>query len=260
MGHQKAVLQILTTLFTPNTVMQSYVTRTLLAWYVRFDVFVGMLGGFETRLPREWFSTALDFFEGQVTREPGDYTMKLELYSAAMNLITMDMSLLFAQGGRGEISQASFAAEHRRLEERLRNWKANLDGDKEMCNTDYLVTDFPNRQALTSDDIVDPYASRFLYQSRYFATTILLCEWRSILVMHKTQEALTVQQEPPQELRDLAYDVCQIFETVEKWPLSPNGAIVILQSALVIATLYLPQDEKHQMWMKRKFAAIESMG
>ena len=63
-----------------------------------------------------------------------------------------------------------------------------------------------------------------------------------------------------QELRDLAYDVCQIFETVERWPSSPNGAVVILQSALVIATLYLPQDEKHQMWMKRKFAAIESMG
>ncbi|KAF7532508.1 hypothetical protein G7054_g7875 [Neopestalotiopsis clavispora] len=260
MGHQKAVLQIMTTLFTPSTVMQSYVTRTLFAWYVRFDVFVGMLGGFETRLPRDWFSTALDFFEGQVAREPGDYSLKLELYSAAMNLITMDMSLLFAKGGRGELSPELFAAEHRILEDRLRDWKASLDSDQELCNADYLVTEFENRQPLTDDDIVDPYARKFLYKNQYFATTILLCEWRSILVMHKTQEALAVQQEPAQELRDLAYDVCQIFETVERWPSSPNGAIVILQSALVIATLYLPQDEKHQTWMRRKFATIESMG
>jgi hypothetical protein len=260
MGHQKAALQILTTLFTPSTAMQSYVTRTLLSWYVRFDVFVGMLGGFETRLPREWFSTTTEFFQGQLAQEPHDLGLKIELYSSAISLITVDMALLYARGGRGEISGELFAAEHKHLEERLREWKANLDSDQELCNPDYLVTNFEHRDPLTGDDIVDPYASKFLYKSQFFATTVLLCQWRSILVMHKSQEAFALQQEPTRELRDLAYDICQIFETVERWPSSPNGALVVLQSGLAIAALFLPKDQKHQLWMRRKFANIEALG
>ncbi|KAM0810472.1 hypothetical protein AB5N19_10821 [Seiridium cardinale] len=260
MGHQKAALQILVTIFNPITAMQSYVTRGLLAWYVRFDVFVGMLGGFETRLPREWFSTIMQYFEGQLAQEPGDLSLKIELYSSAISLITVDMALLYARGGRGEISGAAFTEEHKRLEERLRNWKANLDGDQDLCNQDYLVTEFEYRRPLTDDDIVDPYASRFLYKSHFFATTLLFCEWRSILVMHKSQEAFALQQEPSRELRDLAFEICQIFETVERWPSTPNGALVVLQSGLAIATLFLPKDEKHQLWMRRKFATVESLG
>lgn len=260
MSHQKAALQILTTLFTPQTAMQSYVTRSLLTWYVRFDVFVGMLGGFETRLHRDWFSTSLQFFENQVAQEPSDLSSKVELYTAAMSLITVDMSLLFAKGGRGELTRPEFVAEHERLEERLKNWKANLDRDEDMSNQDYLVRDFEHRVPLGDEDIVDPYAAKFLYKPPFFATTMLLCEWRSILVMHKTQAPLALQQEPSAELQELAYDICQIFETVSRWPSSPNGALVILQSGLAIAMLFLPKDEKHKMWMRRKFADIEALG
>lgn len=260
MGHQKAALQILTSLFTPHTAMQSYVTRSLLTWYIRFDVFVGMLGGFETRLPQEWFSVTMQFFENQLAHEPNDLSLKIELYTAAMSLITVDMSLLYAKGGRGELTAAQFAAEHRRVEERLKNWKANLDRDQEMCNQDYLITEFQHRKALDEDDIVDPYVTKFLYKQPFFATTMLLCEWRSILVMHKSQAPLALQQEPSEELQELAYEICEIFETVSRWPLSPNGALVILQSGLAIAMLFLPKDQKHKLWMRRKFAEIETLG
>ncbi|KAH8193728.1 hypothetical protein TruAng_012106 [Truncatella angustata] len=221
MGHQKAALQILTTLFTPQTAMQSYVTRTLLSC---------------------------------------DVDLKLELYSSAMNLITVDMSLLYAQGGRGEISGADFSLEHQRLEGRLRDWKAKLVKDHELCDQDHLVTNFEHRKPLTDDDIVDPYECRFLYRPPFFSTTILLSIWRSILVMHKTQEAFALQQEPSKELRELGYEICQIFETVSRWPFAPRGALIILQSGLAIGTLFLPKDSKHQLWMRQKFAAIEALG
>lgn len=260
MGHQKAALQILTTLFTPQTAMQSYVTRTLLAWYVRFDVFVGMLGGFETRLAREWFSTIFQFYENQLSHEPGDFALKIDLYRTAMSLITVDMSLLYAKAGRGEITGDAFAVEHKNLEGRLRSWKANLDNDQDVCNSDYLVTNFEHQRPLTEDDIVDPYTTKFLFKPPYFATTMLLSEWRSILVMHKTQEPLALQKEPSQDVQELAYDICRIFETVARWPYSPNGALIILQSGLAIASLFLPKDQKHQMWMRRKFAQVEGLG
>ena len=72
MGHQKAALQILTQLYSPQTILQSFVGRMMLTWYVRFDVFVGMLGGFETRLPREWFSTTVEYWERQAPEDESE--------------------------------------------------------------------------------------------------------------------------------------------------------------------------------------------
>ncbi|KAI0132542.1 hypothetical protein BJ170DRAFT_252444 [Xylariales sp. AK1849] len=258
MGHQKAALQILIQLFTPQTAMQSSVTRMFLTWYVRFDVFVGMLGGFETRLPREWFSTTVEHGQGQLAQEPESLSWKLEVSSAAIRLITVDMALLYAQAGRGEVSGELFVAEHGQLTNRLHEWRDNLD--PALTDSNYRVTDFNYRRPLGEDDIVDPYAEGSLYEPPLFATTILLCEWQSILVMHKSQEPMTLQQEPTAELRDLVLRICQIFETVERWPFSPNGAVVILQSCLGIATLFTPRDQKHDMWMRRKFASIETLG
>jgi hypothetical protein len=258
MGHQRAALHIVTQLFTPQTAMSSFVTRTILTWYVRFDVFVGMLGGFETRLPREWFSTCAEYYETQLAQGPDNLAWKIDYYSASIRLITVDMSRLYAKTGRGEISGDAFAAEHRWLEMQLKEWKASFE--RSVIDREHLVTDFSYKVPLTEDNIVDPYAAGFLYDLPLFSTTILLCEWHSILVMHKSQEAFALQQEPSQELTSLAYNICQIFETIERWPYSPNGAIVLLQSCLAISTLFLPKDQKHNMWVRRKFASIEALG
>ncbi|KAI1850088.1 hypothetical protein JX266_004467 [Neoarthrinium moseri] len=258
MGHQRAALQILTKLFTAQTAQQSSVTRMILTWYVRFDVFVGMLGGFETRLPRAWFSVMVEYLETQLAQEPDDWSLKLDYCSATIRLITVDMSLLYARAGRGEIIGEAFGTEHRRLEQQLRDWKANLD--PALTQDEYQVTDFRHRRPLTETDIVDPYTGKDLYKPPFFSTTVLICEWHSIMVMHKSQEALALQQEPTPELRELAFGICRIFETVERWPYSPNGAVIILQSCLAIATLFLPKDQKHHMWMRRKFAYIEALG
>jgi hypothetical protein len=83
MNHQKAALQILTQLFSTQTVMQLPVTRWILTWYVRFDVFVGMLGGFETRLPREWFLATVDYGLDQLTIDPENLSWKSEVASSS---------------------------------------------------------------------------------------------------------------------------------------------------------------------------------
>lgn len=53
LGHQKAAFEILTYLYTPETVMQTEIGRCALKWYSRFDVFGSLMGGFETVLSRE---------------------------------------------------------------------------------------------------------------------------------------------------------------------------------------------------------------
>jgi hypothetical protein len=258
MGHQKAALEILTQVFTPQTVMQSPTSRMLHAWYARFDVFVGMIGGFETNLPREWFVQGVEFSESQIANSSNNLGWKIETNAAKLRLISMEMSLLYARGARAEISGEAFAAEHARITNTLYQWRENLDPD--VVDSNHLVTDFRYAEGRKEDSITDPYTPGFLYKPPLFQTTILLCEWHSITVMHKTQEAMALQQEPSEELRALAMSICEIFEKVEKWPSSPNGALVIIQACLAIGALFVPRDLKHHMWLRRKYALLESLG
>ncbi|KAI1658508.1 hypothetical protein F4813DRAFT_388779 [Daldinia decipiens] len=258
MGHQKAAYEILTRLFTPQTIMNSPTSRILLTWYIRFDVFVGMMGGFETSLPRQWFSTVVQFCQEHVERDPEDVGIKTELHASALRLISRDMSILYARGGRGELSGDDFAIEHNHITERLYGWRANLD--PALTDPSFLVTDLPHKVPISEGDIVDPYKSGHLYDFPLFSTTELIAEWNSILVMHKSQEAFALQQKPSDELRGLAYAICEIFETVERWPSAPNGALIPIQACLAIAALFLPRDEKHHMWLRRKYAMLEALG
>ncbi|KAK8090819.1 hypothetical protein PG994_000324 [Apiospora phragmitis] len=257
-GHQKAALQILTQLYTPQSAMQSFISRTILTWYVRFDVFVGMLGGYETRLPREWFSATVEYHESQRQSDPEGILWKQEASSAQLRLISVDMSFLYAKAKRGEISGEEFASEYTGLTAQLQKWRNNLDPS--MVDSAYLETGFTWRQPLEDDDIVDSYAPAYLYKGHLFPTTLLLAEWHSVFVMHKSQEPGRLQQEPTQELRELSMAICQIFDNVEKWPQRPSGTLAMLQACLVIAAIFVPRDLKHHMWMRRKFALIERSG
>ncbi|KAI2624260.1 hypothetical protein GGR54DRAFT_568347 [Hypoxylon sp. NC1633] len=258
MGHQKAALEILTRLFTPQTVMNSATARNLLTWYIRFDVFVGMVGGFETNLPREWFSVVVQFCREQVEHDPQNLGMKTELHASALRLISRDMSILYARGGRGEISGNDFTAEYDRMTSRLYEWRAKLD--PALTDPNSLVTDFKHKVPLNEDDIVDPYKPGYLHDFPLFSTTVLTAEWHSIVVMHRSQKAFALQQEPSDELRRLAYAICEIFEAVQLWPSSPNGALIPIQACLSIAALFLPRDTRHHMWLRRKYAITESLG
>ncbi|KAI1505301.1 fungal-specific transcription factor domain-containing protein [Biscogniauxia marginata] len=258
MGHQKAALDILTRLFTPETVMESPASRMLLTWYVRFDVFVSMMAGFETTLPREWFSTSVRFYQEQVEREPNHLGWRTEAQAAALRLISVDMSILYAKGGRGEILGDAFTTEYGRISNQLYEWKNKLD--PAITDPTFLVTDFNPKEALDENDIVDPYKPGHLYDFPLFTTTVLMAEWHSIMIMHKSQEAFTLQREPSDELRSLSLAICEIFEAVQLWPSTPNGTLTIIQPGLAIAALFLPRDAKHHGWVRRKYALLEATG
>jgi hypothetical protein len=53
---------------------------------------------------------------------------------------------------------------------------------------------------------------------------------------------------------------CQLYEATLNSPETPKGAIVGLQGALGISAFFLPQDEVHFMWVRRKLAMVETQG
>jgi hypothetical protein len=258
MGHQRAAFEFLTYLYTPQSAMQTPLGRMVVAWYARFDVFVGLMGGFPTALPREWFTAFVDYCQAQVATASDNIRWKVEERAAQFSLVSMDMSMLFARGSRGEISAEAFAAEHDQLSKRLEDWKANWD--PALTDPSHLVTEFPQERLLGGNDIVNPFARGVLYDLPLFSTTMATAAWHSIMVMHKCQSSTMPKEQLYAELASHSYAICQIFEAVELWPPSPKGALITIQACVAIAALFLPQDSRHHMWVRRRFALLETMG
>ncbi|KAK3323435.1 hypothetical protein B0T19DRAFT_358636 [Cercophora scortea] len=258
MGHQRAALEILTQLFTPQSVMQSSASRMMLTWYARFDVFIGIMGSFETSLPREWFTACIDYYDSRAAAEPSSVGWKIEASAARLRFISMEMSLLFGKGARQEVAEEAYVAEHRRLSSALDNWRDSWDPALE--DPAYLVTDFPRTHALDPEDIVNPFTPGVLFRPPLFASTMLSCEWHSIALMLESQAIAEASDETRARMMEHAYAICQICETVEFWPLSPGGSLIILHPCLAIAALFVPRDAKHHIWIRKKFALLEGMG
>jgi hypothetical protein len=259
MGHQRAAFEVINELFTPQSAMQTSMSRTILTWYVRFDVFVGIMGNFETALPREWFSTAVDFYVAQAESEPDNVTWKTEERSARLRLISMEMSILYGKGARGALAGDQYLAEHRRLSQELQDWKDSWD--PAMTDPGFLVTDFSANEPMAPDDVVKRFTPGILYHPPLFASTLLTCEWRSVVIMHGSQAITDTGAESQLAiLGEHAYAICQTFETVERWPSTPKGSLISIHACLAIATLFVPREPKHHNWIRRKFALLESMG
>jgi hypothetical protein len=258
MGHQKAAFEVMTKLFTPQTVMQTPVGRVALMWYARFDIFIGIMGSFGTSLSRDWFVASMEYYDSRTVAEPQNLAWKIEASSAQVQLIAQEMSDLFAKGAKQEFTDEEYAAEHRRLSASWEEWKKS--SDITLNDPAYLGTDFPTDQTPDADDIVNPFAPGVLFRPPLFASTLMACEYHSTSLMHASQSAATLTDEDRAKLMEHAYAIYRIAETVELWPHSPPEILLILQSCLGIAALYLRRDPEHHMWIRKKFALLERMG
>lgn len=258
MGHQRAAFEVLTQLFTPQTAMQSPVGRVAVMWYSRFDVFIGIMGSIGTSLSQEWFSIPAEFYESRAAAEPNKVGWKIEACSARLRQFSMEMSLLFARRAQQEITEENYVAEHRRLSAAWATWRNSWDPS--LTDTSFLVTEFPSGSSPDPDDIVNPFAPGVLFRPPLFASTLLMCEYHSIALMLSSQSPAKLTDEDRGRLMEHAYAICQIYETVELWPHCPPGSLIILQSNLAIAALYMRRDAKDRMWIRRKFAMLETLG
>jgi hypothetical protein len=238
--------------------MQTPLTRTIFGWYARFDVFAGLMAGFETVLSREWFSNAKEYFERRAAEEPNNVKWRIEELVASNRLIGTDMSALFSKMGKGEISFEQFLIANEKLGQNIFDWKHKMHPS--LQDPKWLVTDFSGGPPVDLDDIVDPYIPGTLYHGPLWALNICHIDWYSIDLMHKYQTAVALGSQPSKELGMGAYATCQLLEAIEYWPGSPKGAVLACQASLGIASLFLPRDKTHAMWCRRKLAVIESHG
>lgn len=249
---------MLVELYSPNTIMISEVRRKILNWYSRFDLFAGLMSGYETVLGREWFYACQQHHRQQLQACPDNIDNKIENAIADNRLTALDMSTLFAKTARGAISIEEFTEKNQGIAERITAWRHNLDPG--LTDPTYAVSSFAGARERDPTDIVDPYRPGGLLQGPLWSMNFLLIDWCAVSLMHKQQTAFILKQQLPAELYTLALEQLRLFEAIEYWPGSPSGAVLAAQASLGMASLFLPKDERHIMWCRRKLATIESMG
>ncbi|EHA55479.1 hypothetical protein MGG_12339 [Pyricularia oryzae 70-15] len=261
MGHQRAAYEVLTKLYTPQSIIATPTGRTILSWYNRYDVFVGLMGGFAAALPEDWFTSLVSYYQSMSLQDPANPVWKIEECSARLRLLSREVSLLV--GKQSATPDQSYLDQHASISQRLGAWR---DGwDPALSDPAYLVQDLGERTAERPDSIVDVLVPGSLYQGPLFPVTLLSCEWHTVVILHECQRAdIPTQDDGTEELQarlsEQAFAICRIVESIELWPSSPRGSLILTQACLALAALFLPHDAKHQIWIRRKFALLEALG
>lgn len=279
MGHQRAAYEVITLLYTPETGVETATSRMTLTWYMRFDVFLGLMGGFATSMPCPWFLALIGYFHSQSVREPTNVACKLGEYAARLRFVARQMTVLFGKHSASEVSDEDFAKEHARLSRSLEALKESWEPT--LSDPAYLVRDL---RAPSEPDpvVVDVSAAGVLYEGPLFPGTLLTCEWHTIVIVHKCLAIGRGPHAPPPgggggggdgdeddrndrddrstTLAIHANAISRIVEAMDLWPSRPKGSLIMTQACLTIAAPFLPQDGKHHQWIRRKFASFESVG
>ena len=244
-------------LYSSQNIMETEVRRKILVWYSRFDVMGGLLSGNEIVLGRDWFVAAEEYYRQQSLSYPMSIDYKIEATITRHRLMAVDLALLYAQLPRGDISTDDFIRESEGFAEQIRSWNETLD--PVFFDEAYLVNHFGGLQP-DPDDIVNPYLPCGLHKGPLYTLNYMRIDWHAIDLMHQYKTASLLGRPPPPRLGELALEICRIFEAIEFWPESPPGAFLKAQGNLALAALFLPKDKKHIMWVRQKFAKIESLG
>lgn len=256
-AHHRAAHEMLLQTYTVENVMDTERSRQIFTWYGRFDVMAGLMAGNEMVLPREWYAQYERWYEEHIDPDDVDLDGNLFYFGAANRLIGLDLATLFSKFPRGQISREEFVAENEKLSHRIHVLRQRIQA----LNDDYYtVTDFPLQQPLGPNDIVNPYVPGGLFRDALFPLNYSWAGWYSTNILQRYQTSLMLQQELPAGLDVIALEPCRIFETIERWPHSPEGSILGAISTLGLSAMFLPKDQRHTMWLRRKLATIEQNG
>jgi len=257
MGHQKAAFEMLTHLYTPQSITESDFLLKVFSWYIRFDLFVGFQSGSEAVLGREWYA-AVHARYAQKMGEHGENVvgMQYEERFAYSRMVAKDSNDLFARTSKGLISPYDFMQQLPRLREQVEGLQKGVFPN--LLHPSYQVPFIPGSAEPT--DIVDPYEPNLIWKGPLWTTNYLFLDTWGIIFMFNISVSMALKQPLNPEVAKLAYRAIQVFEAMCTYPDAPPGTILEAQVCFAIATLFLPKDAKTVSWCRKRFAKIEAAG
>lgn len=257
MGHQKAALEIICQLFTPQTIVQTPMGRIILTWYSRFDQLVSCMGILEPSLPRSWIGALDAQCRAQLLTEPDDPTWLSEATENWLRLISYDMCLLNSRKRSGQITEKIFQAEHRKISVMLREWRDNLS--PRLADASRLA------EVPKVEHQLFHYFKTLLpiYEESWSFMTLYMTEWHAVVLAHLCRVSGDSLAEATSILGSQAENaeaICQIIEGAEGWSLSPKGMLAMLHPAVSMAAMCLTMNSRRHAWLRETFAWLESSG
>lgn len=244
-------------LLTPESTNLMELHTNIFLWYARFDVVVGILAGTEAILGRDWYIAKEQYDAEQAALYPGDPYKQLALVASINRRFGLDMASLYAKLSRGMIPMDEFAAQNEQLGqtmERAKNIMRTFD------DSEYKVRSFPNPQPLADDDIVDPYVPGIIHQGPLWDANYAWIDLLSTETMFKYQTMLSLRQPLLPDIQRLGFEQCRLIEAIERWGDRGNGHCIGFKNSLAIVSMFLPKENKYQMWSRRKLAQMEHNG
>src|SRR5436190_3895118 len=179
---------MLRVMYNPETINKDELHRHIFMWYARVDVMAGILAGEEATLSREWYEASEMCSALQAASSPDDFKKKVRLLMTRSCKIGMDMAALFAKtSSRNPINPGDLRAEIDRLSASLDQLSEALEAIKDPT---YLVTSFPHKKPLGSDDVFDPYVPGDLYDDPIWDVNYLSLDLLATILMHKHHTGL----------------------------------------------------------------------
>ncbi|KAJ4360495.1 uncharacterized protein N0V89_001060 [Didymosphaeria variabile] len=256
MGHQKAANQMLTQLYTPETITESPFLLKVILWYSRFDLFVGLQSGGEAILSRDWYVAVHEHFRMESTEQPDELGLRYDERFAYSRLVAKDSSDFFFKKGKGMISDAEFMEELPKLGERVHALESNID--PMLLDPKHKVHRIPGTP--DPDSVVNAFEPDLLWGGSYWTSNYLKLDMWGIMFMYDLSSSLALQKPFDPEVTKRALRSAQLFEAIRNYPDAPPGAMIEAQASFAIATLFLPKDPKTVTWCRKTLAKVESAG
>ncbi|KAI8938384.1 hypothetical protein NX059_004280 [Plenodomus lindquistii] len=256
MGHQKAAFEMLTRLYTPQSMTESGFLLKVILWYTRFDLYVGFQSGGEAVLGREWYIAVHDCYAKKVAENPDDIDMQYEERFAHSRLVAKDSNDLFARTGKGLVTPQEFMQQLPILKERIDGLQDELY--PALLDPKHKVHHIPG--TADPEDIVNPHEPDLIWSEPLWTSNYLYLDTWGIIFMFHISCSMALKQPPSPEVTATAYRAIQVFEAMCAYPEAPPGTLLEAQVCFAIATLFLPKDAKTVSWCRKSFAKIEAAG
>lgn len=256
MGHQKAAFEMLTRLYTPETITKTDFLCKVLIWYIRFDLFLGFQSGGEATLGREWYVAVHAAYAQRAKDNPEDLGMRYEERFAHSRLAARDSNDLFARTGKGLISPQDFMAQLPTLRERVESLQKEIPSI--LLDAKHKVHSIPGEP--DPDGITNPYEPDLIWGGPLWTTNFLFMDMWGLQFMVAISTSMALKQPVDPEITKKAYEVVQMYEAMCAYPEAPPGARLEAQITFAIAALFLPKDPRTMQWVRRSFTKVEAAG
>ena len=238
--------------------MQDETSRQIIAWYIRFDLFAGMMSGNETSLSREWFLAYLEYSNEACKEHPQDVRTAFDEYFATSRLLATDAANLMAARAKQKMSLEEFVRQCIQLLQQFSNHRNHLE--TAFTHRASYVKSLPDAPPASDGDITDYRTPDFLYGGELFPMNYVLLDFYTFELVFKC--SFYKEQDLPStpDMTATALKVCKLAEAIHYCDEALPGAILCCQTSLGAGSLFLPKDHKHIDWCRRMFALIEQLG